>query len=139
MYREAIIMNKRLITEKQEQALRLVRHDLGGLSQDMAAIRMGISQQAISKLLAACEKVAPQLFPILTKQEARLYYCYMVEGWSPEEMVKADNNTGGNLTLNAVYKTFQRCKAKGLKFPGGRGKVLQLQIDKAEHQIVHKF
>ena len=132
-------MGKRLISKKQEQALRLCHHNHEGLSQDVAAARMGISQQAISKLLAACEKIAPQLFPILTKQEARLYHCYMVEGWSPEEMVRADNDVGGNLTLNAVYKTFQRCKAKGLKFPGGRGKILQLQIEKAEHQIVHKF
>ena len=132
-------MDKRLITKRQEEALRLCHQDFEGLPQDAAAARMGISQQAISKLLAACEKVAPQLFPILTKQEARLYHCYMVEGWSPEEMVRADNNAGGDLTLNAVYKTFQRCKAKGLKFPGGRGKVLQLQIEKAEHQIVHKF
>ena len=129
-------MDKRLISKKQEQALKLCHHGHLGLPQDAAAAHMGISQQAISKLLAACEKVAPQLFPILTKQEAWLYHCYMVEGWSPEEMVRA---SCGNLTFNAVYKTFQRCKAKGLKFPGGRGKVLQLQIDKAEHQIVHKF
>ena len=136
-------MGKRIITKRQERALRLCHQDFDGLTQPEAAYRMNISQQALSQLLARCEEIAPQFFPILTKQEAKFYHLFTVEGWSVEDIAKNENEDGiteySGVTLNAVYKTFQRCREKGLKFPGGRGKVLQLRLDKVEDKIKHKF
>ena len=115
-------MEKRLITEKQEEAFRLCHHDHEGLTEAEAAERMGITQQAISKLLAKVKEVAPQLFPIMTKQQAKCYHHLTVDGWSPQEI--ADHL---GVSVNAVYLTFRSYKGKGLAFPGPRGNVLQYE------------
>lgn len=110
---------KRIITEKQEQALRLCHQDFQGLEQSKAADIMGITQQAISRLLTAVEKVMPNYFPILTKAEAERYHLYTVEGWSVEEIAE---HLG--LTSNSVYKALQRAKDKGMCFTEPKGRVL---------------
>lgn len=110
---------KRLITEKQEQALRFCHQDFEGLEQAEAARRMGISQQAISRLLAAVEKVMPQYFPILTKAEAKRYHLYMVEGWSVEDIAEHFG-----LTPSSIHKALQRAKDKGVYFTEAKGRVL---------------
>ena len=126
-------MAKRLITKKQEQALILCHHDFEGLEQALAAKHMGISQQAISKLLAGVEKVLPQYFPILTKHEAQIYHYYMVEGWGVKEI--ADYT---ELSLNAVYKTLQRTRDKGMFFSDTKGRVLSYNED-MDDQVKQKF
>lgn len=60
---------KRLITEHQEKIYRLCSHEFECLSVGEAAERLGITHQAVSDALAQIKKVAPQLFPILTRQE----------------------------------------------------------------------
>jgi len=112
-------MEKRLITEKQEKAFRLVHHDFEGLTLAEAAERMGTTYQAVSKLLAQCEKVMPQFFPILSKQEVRCHHCLTVEGLSPKDIAQ----TLG-ISIKAVYLTLDRCAEKGLSFPGPRGNIL---------------
>ena len=112
-------MNKRLITEKQEQALRLCHQDFDGLSQDEAAKRMGISPAAIGKLLDRVKKVLPQYFPVLTKLEAKCYHLYMNEGWSVEEIAEYFG-----LTPDSVYKTLHRARDKGMHFTEAKGRVL---------------
>ena len=91
-------MSKRLITKKQEEIFKLCHHDFEGLSQTEAAERLGITQSAVLQALACVEKVLPQFFPILTKQEAQIYHYYMAEGWEVDEI---SEYTG--LTHNAVY------------------------------------
>lgn len=110
---------KRIITEKQEQALRLCHQDFEGLEQVEAADIMGITQQAISRLLTAVEKVMPQYFPILTKAEAKRYHLFAVEGWSVEEIAEYLG-----LTPNSVYKALKRAKDKGMCFTEPKGRVL---------------
>ena len=110
---------KRLISEKQEIALKLCHQDFGGLDQTEAAERMGISQQAMNKLLAAVEKVLPQYFPLLTKQEAERYHLYMVEGWSVDEIAEHFG-----LTPRSVYYALQRARDKGMHFTEAKGRVL---------------
>ena len=53
---------KRLITKRQEEAIRLCHPDFGGLSTKAAAKEMGIKQRAVQQLLQSAKKVAPQLF-----------------------------------------------------------------------------
>lgn len=64
---------KRIITERQERAYRLCHHDFGGKTITEAAEIMGISQRAVSYLLNKLEKTSPQLFPILTRRQKRIY------------------------------------------------------------------
>ena len=112
-------MNKRLITEKQEQALRLCHQDFDGLSQAEAAKQMNISQSALSELLVRVKKVLPQYFPILTKLEARIYHFYMNEGWDVDEIAEYLDSTPVS-----IYKTLQRARDKGMFFTEAKGRIL---------------
>lgn len=112
-------MNKRLITKRQEQALRLCHSDFEGLEQAEAARQMDISQQAISQLLAHVKEVLPQYFPILTKVEAKRYHLYMIEGWSVNEIAEYFE-----VTSRAVEIALQRAKDKGMFFSEAKGRVL---------------
>lgn len=110
---------KRLITKQQEQILRLVHYDHGGLTQVEAAQRLGVSQSVISNALKHVEEVMPQFFPILTKLEAKCYHLYMTEGWPVDDIAEHFG-----LTPNSVYKTLQRTKDKGMFFSEAKGRVL---------------
>ena len=112
-------MGKRLITERQEQALCLCHQDFEGLPIEEAAKRMSISPSAINRLLAKVKKVLPQYFPILTKLEAERYHLYMVEGWSVDEIVEHFG-----LTPNSIYKTLCRVRNKGMFFTEAKGRIL---------------
>ena len=109
---------ERLISERQEQALRLCHHDFSGLTQTETAKKMGISQPAVSELLAAVEKVLPQYFPILTKLEVECYHYYM-EGWLVVEIAQSMNKS-----LWVIYNALQRVRAKGKHFSESKGKML---------------
>ena len=113
-------MGKRIITEKQETALKLCHHDFGGLSQAEAAKRMNISQSALSGLLARVKKVMPQYFPILTKLEAKCYHWYVNEGWPVSEIAECTGQSE-----DAIYKTLKRTKDKGMCFSKPKGRILQ--------------
>lgn len=66
-------MCKRLVTEREEEAYRLICPDFEGLDRKTAATRMGITEARLSALLKSMEKKAPQLFPLLTKLQNRVY------------------------------------------------------------------
>lgn len=112
-------MNKRLITIRQEQILRMCHHDFDGLTQSETAKQLGVSQSVISNALKHIEKILPQFFPILTKLEAQIYHHYMMEGWSVDEIANCLSQE-----TNAVYKTLQRVKDKGMFFTETKGRVL---------------
>lgn len=109
---------KRLITEKQEQALRLCHHDFENLTQVEAAKRIGISQSALSELLAKVKKVLPQYFPILTKLEYKCYNYYMNEGWSVDEIAEHLGET-----KTTIYKALGRAYEKGMWRPKAHGRI----------------
>lgn len=114
-------MNKRLITEKQEQALRLCHQDFDGLPPEEAAKRMGISRSALNGLLTRLEK-NPRFrayFPILTKAEAERYHLYMTEGWSVDEIAEHFG-----LTPNSIYKALRRARDKGMFFTEAKSRIL---------------
>lgn len=117
-------MIKRLITSRQEQILKLCHQDFLGLSQTEAARKLGISQSAISNALKQIKKVLPQYFPLLTKQEAKRYHLFMVEGWSVEEIAEHFG-----LTPDSIYKALQRAKDKGMYFTNARKRILQYTSD----------
>lgn len=126
-------MNERLITVKQEAALRLVHHDFEGLTQAEAAEKMGISQPALSELLAAVKKVMPEWFPILTPLEAECHHYYIVRGYSIRSIAIAMDKPE-----SAIYDALQRARAKGQFFPEAKRKVLQYGPSMDNH-VKEKF
>ena len=124
---------ERQITKRQEEAIRLVHHDSEGLTMTEAADRMGISQQAVTKLLAKVKRVAPQLFPMMTKLQAQCYHYLCCDGWSPAEIAEYMGRT--NWT---VYKALQACKSKGLPLPQAHGDIMNYE-EGMDGEVKHKF
>ena len=70
----------RKITNEMEQLYRLVHHDFSGLSYAEAAEVMGVSVRSVYRILAEMKKIAPQLFPILSKDQAEIWRYWHGEG-----------------------------------------------------------
>lgn len=115
-------MGKRLITERQEQALRLCHQDFDGLPPEEAAERMNISPSAVNRLLVKVKEVMPSYFPILTGLEARIYHFYMAEDWPVDEIAEHFG-----LTPNSIYKTLKRARDKGMFFTETKGRILSYE------------
>ncbi len=79
---------KRLLTEYEEQVIRLVHHDHGGLTQREAAKHLNTSQGSVSRALARAKKVAPQLFPILSVRQAEIHFYITDCGFTHCEIAK---------------------------------------------------
>ena len=77
-------MDKKL-TEKQIRAYILVSGEHEGLSVEAAAKRMSITPQAVNRLLSRAKEACPQLFPLLTKQEADVKALFRA-GWTRTEI-----------------------------------------------------
>jgi DNA-directed RNA polymerase specialized sigma24 family protein len=125
--------NQRAITERQEEALRLCHHEFEGLTETEAAMHMGISQSAVSQLLSQVKKVAPQLFPIMTKFQAQCYHHLTCDGWSPDDIAERLYRQ-----VNSVYKALQACKSKGLPLPQAHGDIMRYTED-MDGKVTHKF
>lgn len=119
---------KRLITKRQEQILRLVHHDFDGLTQAEAAQQLSVPQSTISNALKRIEEVMPDFFPILSKLEAKCYHLFMTEGWLVNEIAEHLGQS-----INAIYKTLQRAKDKGMFFNDTKGRVLSYNINMDAH------
>jgi DNA-binding CsgD family transcriptional regulator len=65
-------MEKRRITERQEEIYRTVSGEFKGLRVCDAAKALGVTTRAINRTLARMKLVAPELFPILNADEATL-------------------------------------------------------------------
>lgn len=111
---------KRNITEREEEAFRLVSGDFAGLSQEQAAKEMGVSVQRISELLQNVKTKTPQLFPMITKSEANVLvriregqddqYILRAEALTPAQLVRALRN------LRAAGRIEQAAKIKVLQY-----------------------
>ena len=119
---------KRFITERQEQILRACHQDFDGLTQAEAAQRLNISQSAISNTLKRIKKIMPQMFPILSKLEAKCYHLFTAEGWPVDEIAEHLDQS-----INAIYKTLQRAKDKGMYFNDTKGRVLSYNPNMDAH------
>ena len=73
------------LTQKQIQAYLLVSGEHEGLPVVEAAKRMSITPQAVNRLLNRAKKSCPQLFPLLTKQEADVKGLFRA-GWTRTEI-----------------------------------------------------
>ena len=71
---------QRKLSDKEEQAIRLVHHDFIGLTRKAAAAKMNISEQRLSSLLQSVKKKAPQMFPILMQNQVDVRSLVMDSG-----------------------------------------------------------
>ena len=111
-----------MITKQEITAYRFCHHDFGGLPTAEAASHMGVSQRRVQQLLKSLEQKAPQLFPILTKQQAKDYHYYTVEGWTVKEIAEHTHRT-----TNAICKSIERAVERGMPRPGKRGSALRYE------------
>jgi hypothetical protein len=91
---------KRYITFKQEMVFRLCHHDFFGLSAKEAAEVMQMGIRSIYELLKRIEAVAPQLFPILTPYQAKIYRLFVNQRLSPLQISHVLN-----IPINSIYNT----------------------------------
>jgi DNA-binding CsgD family transcriptional regulator len=130
--KNALTEEDRVISELEEQCLRLCHHDHEGLTQAEAAIQLGCSQQNIADALGRVKLKAPQLFPILTKAE------YVVREWLEEGATVAQIAILMGISKNRIYEIIAQLKNKGvhfLKLP----KTVQYDPDMDDNQIKEKF
>lgn len=69
-------MKKRILSHLEEKIIRLVHHDFGGLSIDETALMLQLVPNEVRQRLREIEKLAPQLFPILTPQHRAILLMY---------------------------------------------------------------
>lgn len=76
----------RKITEREQMAYWYRHHDFKGFTVKRTAFIMGITQRRVNQLLQSLKQKAPQLFPILTKQQADVLYLITELGLTHEQV-----------------------------------------------------
>ena len=89
---------KRHITKEQEDAFRLRHHDFEGLTEEQAADELCISVRAVRGRLTRMRKVAPQLFPILSRENAKIWRLWNDLGHTCAEIAECIGLTEGAIT-----------------------------------------
>ena len=72
------------LSEQETRAIRLVHHDHAGFTRKRTAELMEISEQRLSSILQSARIKAPQLFPILTQNQKKVYDAIMDAGKNRE-------------------------------------------------------
>ena len=98
---------KRCVTKEQEDAYRCRHPDFGGLTEEEAADELGISVRAIRGRLIRMQKIAPQLFPILSRENAKIWGLWYDLGMP---CIKIAEDV--DLTESAVIQRLQHIKKK---------------------------
>jgi transposase len=101
---------KREITEQEERAYHLCHHEFHGHTVTEAAILMGVSVSQVRRLLRNVKQKAPQLFPILTKQQYLIFQLYVERGLTQRVIAEMLKTTQSN-----IHAIIQRMKKKGVK------------------------
>ena len=124
---------KRLITHRQEQIYRMRHHDFAGLTTKQAAAMLGITTHTIARHMWEMQKIAPQLFPILTKRQADIYHMFVNVGLEQEVIA----GTLG-ISKSCVGVLIHRLRNKGMYVPRKLHYVWYMPRAH-DHQIRQKF
>ncbi len=123
---------ERILTSIEERVIRLCHHDFMGLTQQEAADKLGVSQAYIAEVLRHAKKKAPQLFPIMNRQQVVIYKLITEKGMSHEKVARRIGKSVG-----AVKQIVTRIRRKGFSFPRHGRKVRYESW--MENQVVEKF
>jgi DNA-binding CsgD family transcriptional regulator len=123
----------RHITHRQEQIYRLRHHNFDGLTTKQVATMLGITTHSVARHMWEMQKIAPQLFPILTKRQADIYHMFAELGL--EQKIIAGIL---GISKSCVGVLIHRLRNKGIYVPRRRRHVLYMP--KAhDHLIRMKF
>ena len=123
----------RQITERQETIFRMRHHDFGGMTTKQVAVKLEITTHTVARHMWEMQKVAPQLFPILTKRQASIYHMFVNVGL--EQKIIAGIL---GISSNCVATQIHRLRKKGMYVP--RRLHHTLYMPRAhDHQIRQKF
>jgi DNA-binding CsgD family transcriptional regulator len=73
---------KRILDKTEEALIRFHHHEFGGLPVKDTAVKMGISARKVYSYLNSIKRKAPQLFPILTAEQFKIYKLLVYENYS---------------------------------------------------------
>ncbi len=102
---------ERIITEFEEQIIRLIHHDFGCLTQQEAAERLNVSQAQVSRAVSQLKVKAPQLFPILTQQQAVIRDCIAEWGYTHQDVAQLLD-----ISTSTVDSIITAMRTKGISF-----------------------
>lgn len=122
-----------MITKNEEQIYRLCHQDFGGLATKEAAKKMGIGQRRVQQLLKSLKIKSPQLFPVFTRQQAKVEE--LLNGWGYTYKQAADKL---HITISTVGSIVKTLKAKGVYFGLGK-QILQYKPGMDDGRIKEKF
>lgn len=123
----------RLITHRQEQIYRMRHHDFGSMTTKQVAMKLGVTTHTIARHMWEMQKIAPQLFPILTKRQADIYHMFVNVGLEQKTIAEILN-----ISKSCVGVLVHRIKNKGMYVPRKRRHVLYMPRAH-DHQIRQKF
>ena len=123
----------RYITQRQKQIYQLRHHDFAGLTTKQVAVMLGITTHSVARHMWEMQKVAPQLFPILTKRQADIYHMFVNVGLKQKVIAGILG-----ISSNCVGVLVHRMKHKGMFVPYRRRHVLYMPRAH-DHQIRQKF
>ena len=125
--------SQRLITHRQEQIYRMRHHNFAGLTTKQVAGMLRITTHSVARHMWEMQKVAPQLFPILTRQQADVYHMFVNVGLEQKVIGEILG-----ISKSCVCVLIHRMKHKGMFVPRRRRHVLYMP--KAhDHLIKRKF
>jgi len=123
----------RHITYRQEQIYRMRHHDFAGLITKQVAVMLGITTHSVARHMWEMQKIAPQLFPILTRQQADIYHMFVNVGLE-QKVIGEILGISSNCVATQIY----RLRNKGMYVPRRRRHVLYMPRAH-DHLIKRKF
>lgn len=128
-------MIERLITHRQEQIYRMRHHDFSGMTTKQVTAILGITTHSVARHMWEMQKIAPQLFPILTKRQADIYHLFMNVGLRQKAIASVLS-----ISKSCVGVLIHRMKHKGMYIPRRLYQDDVPYMSRAhDHQIRQKF
>lgn len=125
---------KRLITHRQEQIYRMRHHDFGGMTTKQVAAILGVTPKCINSYMRKMRKIAPQLFPILTKRQMDIYVLREVMGMT---YIEVGEYLG--ITWQTAARTVYYMRKKGMYFQPDCLHRVDTYSPWMDYKVTHKF
>ena len=109
---------QREISPEEEAAYRLCHHEFYGLTHEDAAQVLGIDRTVVTKRLGSMRVKAPQLFPILSRNVAAIYYRFTTDNMSVREIAD-DLSLSPRYCWQVLRNLWENRKKTGLYFRAG--------------------
>lgn len=122
---------KRILDKQEAQIIRYHHHEFMALSVGETATRMGIPVRKVYSYLKSIKRKAPQLFPILTAEQFKVYNCLTVDNLNYASVAIA-----AHCTVERINKIVVQLHAKG--FNTDRPKI-QRYDNSMDSKVIRKF